>query len=186
IGNMDFVLKNFKVKNFLMPKTIYESTDFSNLIQNLNNKNLKIDVISNTKNHNINLGKDIQIEIFSPNTTYENLNNYSPIMKLTHYKKSFLFTGDAEIEAEVEVLNKEIDSDILKIGHHGSSSSSTQEFLKKVTPDISIISCGINNSFNHPHKSTLENLKNINSKIYRTDEDGTIVLISNGKDITKK
>lgn len=186
IGNMDFLIENFSVKTFLMPKVIYESSDFTNLIKSLKKNNLDITIIDTTTEENINLGDNIQFEIFSSTTKHENLNNYSPIIKLTHYDTSFLFTGDAEEEAETQVLMKNIDSDVLKIGHHGSSTSSTLPFLEKVKPDISIISCGINNDFNHPHKSTINNLKSINSQVYRTDEDGTIVLVSNGRTIIKK
>ena len=186
IGNMDFLIKNFKVNQFLMPKALYKSNDFKDLIKSLKQKNLDINVISSTTKNIIDLGNSIKIEFFTPNTTYENLNNYSPIMKLTYKKTSFLFTGDAEKEVENEVLNKDIDSDVLKVGHHGSSSSSTHAFLEKVTPKISIISCGINNNFKHPHKTTLNNLENIGSKIYRTDEDGTIILTSDGNIINKK
>jgi competence protein ComEC len=186
IGNIDYILENFKVKNFLAPKVLYESQDFTNMIKKLQAENLKINVISGSTKNIINLDASINIDFFSPNKKYENTNNYSPIIKLTHGNNSFLFTGDAEKEVELSILHKNLDSDVLKVGHHGSASSSTKEFLDIVTPKISIISCGINNQFNHPHSQTLENLNFQDSLIYRTDEDGTIILASNGKNIKKK
>lgn len=186
IGNMDAILNNIDVKKFLAPFVLYESTDFNNMILALKENNLTIDILS-INNKQIKLDDNVIIEIFSPsNQNYENINNYSPIIKLSHFENSFLFTGDAEELIESEVLNFDIDSDVLKVGHHGSTTSSSIEFLNKVSPEISIISCGINNKFNHPSKSTLENLSNINSSIYRTDEDGTIVLSSNGFKIIKR
>lgn len=186
IGNMDAILNNINVKKFLAPFVLYESTDFNNMILALKESNLTIDIL-NVNNKQIKLDDDVIIEIFSPNNeNYENINNYSPIIKLSHFENSFLFTGDAEELIESKVLNFDIDSDVLKVAHHGSTTSSSIEFLNKVSPEISIISCGINNKFNHPSKSTLENLSNINSSIYRTDEDGTIVLSSNGFKIIKR
>ena len=186
IGNMDAILKNIEVEKFLAPKSIYETEDFYNMIKELKNNNLKIDILKKDSNQ-INIDSNIVLEILSPlKENYENTNNFSPIIKLTHQNNSFLFTGDAEIDAEEEVLNLDIDIDVLKVGHHGSSSSSSTEFLNATTPEISVISCGIQNQFSHPHKQTLDTLNNINSKIYRTDEDGTILLISDGLKISKK
>ena len=186
IGNMDAILKNIEVENFLAPKSIYETEDFYNMLKEIKNNNLKIDILRKGSNQ-ITIDSNIDIEILSPSKeNYENTNNFSPIIKLTHQNNSFLFTGDAEIEAEREVMNLNIDIDVLKVGHHGSSSSSSTEFLNATTPKISVISCGIQNQFSHPHKQTLESLNDINSKIYRTDEDGTILLISDGLKISKK
>ncbi|MGL4763243.1 MAG: ComEC/Rec2 family competence protein [Sarcina sp.] len=186
IGNIDAILKNFNIKKFFSPKVLYKSKDFTNMISTLNKENLDIVTLNPNLSHDILISEDIHLEIFSPAKTYENINNYSPIIKLTYFNNSFLFTGDAEKEAEASVLSSNIDSDVLKVGHHGSSSSSSMEFLEKVTPSISVISCGIDNSFNHPHKQTLENLEEIQSQIFRTDEDGSIILISDGTKIEQK
>ncbi|WP_066873830.1 ComEC/Rec2 family competence protein [Clostridium mediterraneense] len=186
IGNIDSILKTFKVENFLAPKTIYDSKDFKNMIVALKEKNMNIDILSNNSSK-INLGENIKVDIFSSKSNnHENINNYSPLIKISFINTSFLFTGDAEEELEQELLDNNIDSDVLKVGHHGSSTSSSESFLSKVSPNISVISCGINNKFNHPTKETLDKLKSIESTIYRTDEDGTIVLVSNGYKIIKK
>lgn len=136
----------------------------------------------------IDLGENINVDVFSPNKdSYEELNNYSPIIKITYGTRSFLFVGDAEKEVEQEVLNKNYDikSDVLKVGHHGSSSSTSKEFLKKVNPSIAVISVGVNNSYNHPNKNVVKLFKNSDITVYRTDTDGTVVLDCNGKDIQK-
>ncbi|MGL5823093.1 MAG: ComEC/Rec2 family competence protein [Sarcina sp.] len=184
IGNMDMILNEFKINEVFAPYAMHTSKDFENFKKKLIENNKQINILNaNTK---IEFDKNINIEIFSPTKdSYSNINDYSPIMKISYLNNSFLFTGDAEEIAEQEVLSSNIDSDVLKIGHHGSSSSSSKEFLEKVTPKISIIQCGINNEFNHPHQSTLKKLTEINSKVYRTDEDGHIILQSDGNTIKK-
>ena len=96
--------------------------------------------------------------------------------------------GDAEMEAEKNILNAGInlDCEVLKVGHHGSSSSSSKGLLASVTPDYAIISCGENNSYGHPHKETLQNLTVYNVSTYRTDTSGTIIVVSDGKTINFK
>lgn len=188
IGNMDAILDEFDVKKFLAPYVEYESSDFDNMIRELKEKNMTIQPID-ASSSKLFLESNTYLEFLHPtNITYENTNNYSLIIKLNHFSHSFLFTGDAELEAELSLIKKDFDlkSDILKVAHHGSSSSSSLDFLNAVNPSVSIISCGINNKFKHPHLSTLQNLQSINSKIYRTDEDGSLILESDGKKIIKK
>ena len=111
----------------------------------------------------LDLGENTLVEIMSPNLdTYDNLNNYSPIIKLSYGLTSFLFTGDAEESVEKEVLNDfyNITSTVLKIGHHGSSTSTSENFLKEVNPKITVISVGKYNSYGHPTKETLEKIIN--------------------------
>lgn len=188
IGNHDAILKNLKVKNILAPKTIYKSLDFNNMKKELLKQNLLIEILD-TNHSKIYLDSNTFLEFLHPSSSkYENINNESATIKLTHFDNTFLFTGDIEKEAELELINSgnDLSSKVLKVAHHGSSTSSTLEFLNIVNPEISIISCGIKNKFNHPSTTSLTNLNNVNTKIYRTDEDGTIVLISNGNTINKK
>lgn len=107
-------------------------------------------------------------------------NNCSAVLKATFEDKSFLYTGDCEEDAEEKMLSADIDinADVLKVGHHGSKTSSTENFLKKVLPQYAIISCGENNSFGHPNIEVLDRLKSVGAKIYRTDvnEDVTVYL----------
>lgn len=186
IGNMADVINNFHVVNFYAPKVESTTKTFEMMILALKNNNLKINVIKADMD-SIDLGEGTTVSVFSPNKEkYENLNNYSPIIKVEYGQNSFLFTGDAEKEVEKEVLSAgyNISADVLKLGHHGSSSSTSEEFFKKVNPSIGVISLGIDNSYGHPHKETLDLIKKNNITLYRTDLDGNVVLVSDGQNIT--
>ena len=102
-----------------------------------------------------------------------------------HGDNRFLFTGDAEYDEEQSLINGNYDlsADVLKLGHHGSKTSSCEEFLQAVNPEYAVISCGQDNPYGHPHESTLERLKRLNIKVFRTDEQGAVVAVSNGQDI---
>ena len=109
-------------------------------------------------------------------------NNNSIVIKVTYGDIDFLLTGDLESEGEKRLIdnNTDIKSEILKVGHHGSKSSSSQEFLEKIKPEISIISVG-KNSYGHPNQDVLDRLNIIKSKIFRTDESGSIEINTDGK-----
>lgn len=115
------------------------------------------------------------------------INNNSLVCKLNYKKFSMLFTGDIEEIAEKEILYKYsknlgvLKSDILKVGHHGSKTSSSNEFIKEISPKYAVIGVGKNNKFGHPNNGVLERLNNYGTKIYRTDEDGEISIIVNRK-----
>ena len=110
----------------------------------------------------------------------EDLNNSSVVCELSYGGTSFLFMGDAEVQAEAPLVAKyDLDVDVLKVGHHGSRSSTSDAFLKEATPEISVISVG-ENRYGHPNANVLQRIRNVGSKIYRTDLNGTIVLSSNG------
>ena len=117
-------------------------------------------------------------------------NDYSIVTKLTYGDTSFMFTGDAESDSEAEILGafskSELKCNVLKVGHHGSRTSSSLEFLDAVNPDIALISCGKNNDYGHPHKETLKLLEKFNCEVYRTDKDKTVVFSSDGKTISVK
>lgn len=185
IGGMTKVLENYKVESFYMPKITHNTKTFENMINAVEKQGIKINVLKDGVN--IDIGEGALLETFSPiQETYDNLNNYSPIMKLTFGSKSFLFTGDAEKEVEKEVLNKysaELDADVIKFGHHGSSTSSSKEFIEAVSPSYGIISCGADNSYGHPHKEIIELINTMNIKAYRTDTQGQITIISDGNNI---
>lgn len=132
---------------------------------------------------------DISLELFAPLRDYGDKNNNSIVMKAEMADISILFTGDAETEAEADIISKfgdSIDADILKTGHHGSSSSSSEAFLKAVSPDAAVISCATGNSYGHPHSETLAKLNLMGIKTYRTDEDGTVVLYYENGEIKAK
>ncbi|MGY5240303.1 ComEC/Rec2 family competence protein [Clostridium tertium] len=180
IGNMSYIINNFDVLNFYAPKVENSTKAFETMVESLIRKDLKIKVLkANIKS--IDLGKNIVVDVFSPlSNSYEDLNNYSSIVKISYGNTSFLFTGDAEELSENEVLNAGFDlkCDVLKIGHHGSSSSTSEKFLKASNPSIAVISVGEDNTYGHPTDTVLSRLKE--TKIYRTDINGNIVITSDG------
>lgn len=189
IGNMDYILKKYTVTTFMAPKVTTNSSYFNDMITELKHKNMNISTIRfGNKNTNINLGDNIKVEVLGPvKDKYEKLNNYSAVIRISYNNTSFLFTGDCEKEEENDILknNTNIHSDVLKVGHHGSSTSTTKDFLDAVSPKIAVISVGKDNSYNHPSSSTLSTLKKYGCTIYRTDNDGNITLKSDGQNIRR-
>lgn len=109
-----------------------------------------------------------------------NLNNYSTVLKVSFGEMDIIMTGDAETEVEEEILAKyeeELDAEILKVGHHGSDTSTSDEFLEAISPEYALISAKIGNKYNHPIESTMQKLENANIVVYRTDENGTVEII---------
>lgn len=185
IGGMSYTLKNFAIGEFFAPKKLSNTNVFKNMITSLNGKK----IITAKAGVKLNLGPDANCEMLSPNSSdYEDINNYSAAIRLSYKNNNFLFMGDAQKLSEEEIMNSNVDisCDVLKVGHHGSSTSSSKEFLDKALPKIVVISCGRGNQFGHPNKETLTEFKNRKYTIYRTDIDGTIVLISDGISIKKQ
>jgi competence protein ComEC len=116
----------------------------------------------------------------------DNENNYSIGVLVTYGETTFLFTGDAEEEAEEDILDTgiDIDCDVYKVAHHGSSTANTSAFLDAALPEYAVISCGEGNDYGHPHSEVLNELRTRGIKVFRTDEQGTIVATSDGKNIT--
>lgn len=187
IGGMDEVLENFDVKSFYAPKVAHTTKTYENMLKAVKNEGLKIKQIK--EGTKIYLGKDTEVQVYSPvKSQYEELNNYSPVMKISYGQNSFMFTGDAESLVEKEILNenKDLKADVLKLGHHGSHSSTSEEFLKAVDPSIAIVSCAKDNKYGHPHKETMSNLKKAGITVYETFRDGDITISSNGKKLDVK
>jgi competence protein ComEC len=187
IGNMADIINDYNISEFYAPKVQTTTKTFENMIESLKDKNLKIHVLKKGTN-SIDLGENTTVTVFSPNKdNYENLNNYSPVIKVNYGNTSFLFTGDAEKDIENEILdnNEDISADVLKVGHHGSSTSTSKRFLNKVNPSIAVISVGKDNDYNHPNDDTIKRLIENKAIIYRTDKDGTVIISSDGAKITK-
>lgn len=130
---------------------------------------------------------DANIQIVAPNSKeYNNMNNYSIVLRVTYGETDALLMGDAETLSEEEIINNGlyIDVDVLKLGHHGSSTSSSEKFLNATTPQYAIISAGKGNTYHHPIKSVMERLDNMEITVYRTDESGTIIMSTDGNNIT--
>lgn len=181
IGAMDDIIKVFKINKFIMPKATSNDSDFPNMIKALRKKNLTIDILEDDTTIKLCDNNYISF-LWTGNIIDDNLNNYSMVLKYANKNTSFLFTGDSEETVEYRLLssNSPINSDVLKVGHHGSKSSSSLPFINKVSPVISIISCGIGNDYGHPHENTLDSLNEINSKVFRTDINGNITLKTDG------
>ena len=126
------------------------------------------------------------IAFLGPLSVHEDVNNDSIVMKVTHNSHRFLFTGDMGQEAEQELLaqNNDLEADVLKVGHHGSSTSTGYVFLRAVNPRYSVISCGKNNDYGHPHEETLSRLNDVGSTLFRTDLLGTIIATSEGDQLS--
>lgn len=130
---------------------------------------------------------DAEAEIIAPcRPGYDNTNNYSVGLFLTHGENTFIFTGDAESLAEKEMVKSGSlrHADVYKAGHHGSDTSSCEEFMAEITPDYAVISCGEGNSYGHPQKQTLKEISRYTDKIYRTDLNGTVTFVSDGRELT--
>ncbi|WP_297429910.1 ComEC/Rec2 family competence protein [Clostridium sp.] len=183
IGSMDDVINNFNVGTFYAPKVTTTTKTYENMIKALKSKDLKINVPK--VGDVIKIGNST-LAFLAPNSSkYDDLNNYSIVCKLKYGNTSFLFMGDAQDVSENEILEKQLDvqADVLKVGHHGSHSSTTQGFLDKVNPKYAVISCEKGNDYGHPHKETLDKLNEKNINVFRTDLEGTIIATSDGKDI---
>ena len=187
IGSMDYIIDKFKISHFYMPDAKTDSEAFYNLLDSCRDKNLKIEYL--TKGDVLKIDSSTTIEILSPSTITDK-NNLNSIVSLLNYKGyEFLFTGDAEKENESEILSScnLPDIEFLKAGHHGSSSSSTNEFIEKLKPEAVAISCGYNNDYGHPHRSVLDTFRENGSVVYRTDKNGSLVFYCDENGIfTKK
>lgn len=177
IGGLDDIIDNFNIKNFYMPDTVHTTKTFEDVLTSLEKKQIGLNIPNIDDEFNIGNAK---ITVLNIDQDSSDLNDSSIVLKLTYGTNSFLLMGDATAKVEKNLLNKDIKSDVLKIGHHGSQYSSSTEFLDKVIPQFAVISAGENNTYDHPHPSTISRLENRNIKIYRTDEAGTIVAKSNG------
>ena len=180
ICGLDDIINNFNINNIYLPNAITTTKTFSDIIDAMDNNNLmyKVPRIGDV----FSLG-DAVIEVIYTGTDTSDLNNTSIVLRLDYGETSFLFTGDATDKTEKLILNKNIDVDILKVGHHGSKYSTIDEFLNKVNPEYAIISVGIPNSYGHPSNETITKLNNKNIDIYRTDKKGTIVISTDGNNI---
>jgi competence protein ComEC len=183
IGGLDYIINDFKIGKIYLPKATSTTKTFQDVVMAMKNKGMKATVPKPGETFNLGSAK---LTILAPNgSEYKDLNNYSIVIRLEFGANSFLFTGDAEEVSEKEILAKgfKVKADLLKVGHHGSRSSTTPEFLTKVNPKYAVVSCEIGNDYGHPHKETMDKLKNKNIPVYRTDELGTIIATSDGKTI---
>ena len=182
IGGLEEVINTFDIGSIYMPRASSTSKTYEDLLTTISSKGLKV---KTAKSGVVVLDEDnLKLEFIAPNSdSYSELNNYSAVLKLTYLDNTFLFMGDAETLSEDEITN-EIKADVIKVGHHGSDSSSSLEFVKKVSPEYAIIMVGVGNSYNHPYQSIIDRYESVGAKVLRTDLDGNIVCDSDGKKVT--
>lgn len=178
IGGMSYIIDSFEIGDFYLPYNVTTTTSYyKKLLTSLTTKEETINEANVGDKITI---EDLSFEVMSvDNTEPENTNASSIVLEMTYGELKYLFMADAEKEnEEARIWN---DVDVLKVGHHGSNTSSTEEFLSQVSPEISVICVGEGNSYELPKEKILNRLENIGSTIYRTDNDGTIQIISDGK-----
>lgn len=182
IGGMIDIINDFPVKKIFMSYNEKDNSEFYNKVKRaINNRKLLVETVKETDKFN--LDEDLEFEIlYVDNTEPSKVNNASIVIQLTYAKQKYLFMGDAEKEVENKLLSKGIleDIDVLKVGHHGADTSTTENFINKALPEISIISVQEGVKYDDmPNEEVINRLEN-KSKIYRTDIDGTIWLTSDG------
>lgn len=175
IGGLDDVINHFEIGKIYMPKKSATTKTFEDVIDAISEKNLK--VTSPQVGSTFQIGNAV-CEVMAVDDNAKDANLSSIVIEMTYGTQKFLFTGD--MEEENEKAGSWHDIDVLKVAHHGSSTSSSEEFLEQTKPEIAIISCGKDNDYGHPHKETLEKLEKIGCEVYRTDLLGTIRLTSDG------
>ena len=183
IGGMDVILYKFDCGTVMMPEVTNDTATYRDVIDTMKEKGYQntAPVVGDSYS----LGS-AQFTILGPTDTYEDTNNNSIVLLLTHGDNKFLFVGDAEEKAEEDILAEgvSVKADVLKVGHHGSRTASSEAFLQAVEPTYAVISCGQDNSYGHPHAETLNTLRSMGVKVFRTDEQGTVTATSDGHEIS--
>ncbi len=174
IGSMQYIVKEFNIGKMYLPyNESNTSIYYKNLLTEVLNKNLEINELEIGNKINI---EDLECEVMAvDNSEPEDANDASIVLEMTYKKYKFLFTGDATKKVENSRGWKDID--VLKVGHHGSDTSSSKNFIDSIKPEISIISVGEGNNYNLPKESIIKRLEDTGSKVYRTDKHGTIQII---------
>lgn len=184
IGSMAAIISRFEFSDIYMPNATSNSKSFEGLLDAIDKYGLN--AIEAKAGMSIDIDNNVKIEILAPvSEEYDNTNNYSIVLRMTYRNTSFLFMGDAEKLVEEKILNSgaDIRADILKLGHHGSSTSSKKEFISAVNPSIAIASCGKDNSYGHPHDETVKLLKDKGITMLVTYETGDIIVETDGNSI---
>lgn len=179
VGGLSGALEACTVGSVYSPLTDYDSKAFDSFLQYTTRQNVPITVPS--PGERIELG-DLILEFLSPVRTYEDINDNSLVVRVLHGQNAFLFAGDAQWDAEHDMIDAGYDlrADVLKVGHHGSDTSSSYVFLREVMPTYAVISVGEGNAYGHPTEAVLSRLRDIGAMLYRTDLQGTITCISDG------
>lgn len=186
IGGMKTVIDTFSVSQAYLPPVVHTSALFESMLNSLQHNSIPLTLVGETVV--VHQEQDVVIQILSTGKDYINhLNNWSLVVHVTHGHHSFLLTGDLEKEGEEDLLAafhpNALRATVLKAGHHGSATSSTEAFLDAVAPEIVLISCGEVNTYGHPDESVLDRIEKRSAWIYRTDLQGTVVITSDGESV---
>ena len=180
VGGLSGPLNTCAVGQVFAPVTEYESEAFEDFVKYTQKQGLEVTVpeVDST----FTLG-EAMVTVLGPRREYDETNNTSIVLRVDYGETSFLFTGDMEKAAEEDLLAAgcDLDVDVLKVGHHGSETSSSYVFLREVMPEYAVISCGVDNSYGHPHKEAVAHLMECGARILRTDLSGTVVFRTDGE-----
>lgn len=183
IGGLSGALNACSVEVVYSPVTSYDSKQFSSLVKytQKQGRNLTVPEVGDSFTFG-----DAQVQFLSPSQTYSNINDCSIVVRITHGSNTFLFAGDAEWDAEHDMLlsGYDLSATVLKVGHHGSDTSTSYVFLREVMPQYAVISCGEGNSYGHPTEAVLSRLRDAGTQLFRTDLQGDIVCVSDGNELT--
>lgn len=184
IGGMDVILTEFDCGTVIMPEYEMDTLAYWDVIAAM--KHRRYQNTPPVVGDKYRLG-EAEFTVIAPNRDYgDDSNNWSVGILLQYGDRRFLFTGDAEADAEADMINNGIDisCDVYQAGHHGSYTSSSAAFLDTARPEYAVISCGKDNLFGHPHGSVLRRFKRRGIRVFRTDEQGTIIAESDGEKVT--
>lgn len=187
MGGMSEIVKSYDIGEFIMPSLddsdVPTTRYFERFLDAAEDKKLNVTLAETGRKGKLG---DAEWEIVAPcSDDYGSANNYSVGIIVRHGENSFIFTGDAERLAEKEMIEsgRLEDIDVYKVGHHGSDTSSSEEFLEIIKPDIAVISCGKGNSYGHPDEAAVDRIMKYTDKIYRTDVCGSVVITSDGDNL---
>ena len=181
IGGMDDIVNNFKIDSFYMPEAISTSKTFEDVLDALDKNKVTFQTPKIGDKFAL---ENTNFEVLSIGNDTSDLNDTSLVLKMSYNNTCVLFMGDASSNVEKNLLDKDINCQVLKVGHHGSRYSSSDEFIKTVNPTYGIIMVGEGNKYGHPTKKTLDILNKYKVTIHRTDKEGTIVMLLKGDDIS--
>ena len=184
IGGLDDCLQKYKVGQIFMPAIEHTTASFERLLDAIEQQNLPIDVPEAGSYLVGNSDTEFSVQCLAPNgEKYEEINDYSIVLRIVYGDRAILLTGDAEAFSEAEMLEAgyELSADVLKLGHHGSSTSSSEDFIAAVAPTYAIASCGTDNDYGHPHREIRAMAQELGWTFYRTDTDGTVAILTDGE-----
>lgn len=183
IGGMDDVLENIPVDTVYLPEAKKETKTYRDVETVLEQKGKEAQMPEVGKNYTYD--NNVVIRFLGPQKDYKDANDNSFVVQLAYGENRFLFMGDAEEEAEKDILKRsyDLECDVLKVGHHGSYTATSDGILQESNPTYAVISCGEGNSYGHPHAEVLSKLEEDDVQIYRTDTMGTIVAVSDGTNV---